>query len=107
MMSKHYVKRAITRTEASCAQEAKRAAKVAYRSGQTINNFYEYPRFYEYLKRKKFQSNECIVRVYKDNIYIWRGKNHNLTTVHPIPDRFVKEMADLRGQYYDENQKQI
>jgi protoheme ferro-lyase len=75
--------------------EAKKIGKRAFTSGQTINEFYKYPKFFNYLKNKKGQSNDCSIRVYRDNIYIWRGKAKSLVTAHPIPDRYIEEMREI------------
>lgn len=75
--------------------EAKRMAKQASASGKTINAFQQYPKFFAYLQNKKDQTNNCRIRVYHDNIYIWRGRNHILVTAHPIPDRYKQEMKEI------------
>lgn len=72
--------------------EAKRLAKCAKVSGNTINHYQKYPRFFSYLRNKKGQANSCFIRIYRDNIFIWRGKNKTLVTAHPIPDRYIEEM---------------
>ena len=75
--------------------DAKRTAKVAWRSGLTINHFQAYPKFFEYLVGKRGQAcNNCSIRIYRGNIYVWRGKHHTLVTAHPIPDRFLEEMSE-------------
>lgn len=75
--------------------EAKKDAKNALIKGQTIADFYNYPRFFDYLIAKRSQTNSCSIRVYKGNIFIWRGRKKILVTVHPIPDRFKEEILSL------------
>lgn len=91
-ISNHSKERIIERTDGIYTKaEAKRIAKQARQSGKTINDFQKYPNFFSYLRNKKSQTNSCTIRVYRGNIYIWRGKNI-LVTAHPIPDRYIKEM---------------
>lgn len=96
MQITYHSKQRITERTEGCENfaEAKRLAKQAKRSGDTINMYQRYPRFFEYLKAKKAQTNSCSIRVYKGNIYIWRGKNI-LVTAHPIPDRYIAEMEEI------------
>lgn len=77
---------------ANSHNDAKKLAKIAFNSGDTINKFEKYPKFFSYLNSRKEESQTCRVRVYRGNIYIWKGKNKTLITTHPIPDRFLKEM---------------
>lgn len=72
--------------------EAKRLAKIAKVSGLTINHFQSYPKFFSYLQRKNNKTNSQIVKVYKGQIFIWKGKNKTFVTAYPIPYRFIKEM---------------
>lgn len=93
-ITRHSKQRIVERTEGvNSFDEAKRVAKQAKRCGLTINQFQIYPKFFAYLQAKKAQTNTCSIRIYRGNIYIWRGKNI-LVTVHPIPDRFIKEMSN-------------
>ena len=71
---------------------AKRVAKIAWHSGRTIGEYNAYPKFFSYLTNKRNQSNTCSIRIYQDNIFIWRGSHRNLVTSHPIPDRYKEEM---------------
>lgn len=98
-ITRHSKERIIQRTE-GCSNfaEAKSLAKLARISGATINQFQLYPKFFAYLQNKKRQSNTCSIRIYRGNIYIWRGKN-SLVTAHPIPDRFIKEMEEYKNEY--------
>ena len=77
--------------------DAKRFARQARISGKPIGNFQRYPKFFSYLQNKKNQTATTRIRVYKDNIYIWRGSNQTLVTVHPIPDRYKEEMKEVDG----------
>ena len=79
-------------------QEAKRIAKIAWRSGKERGYFSKYPKFAAYLANKHNQSHTCSIRVYKGNIFIWRGKSKSLVTSHPIPDRYLEEMAEIDGK---------
>lgn len=89
----HSKQRIVERTEGvSNFLEAKKLAKQAKHSGKTINDFQKYENFFQYLQNKKNQTNSCSIRIYRGNIYIWRGKNKSLVTAHPIPDRYIQEM---------------
>ncbi len=92
-ITKHSKKRIVERDEeVNTFAEAERAAKIAWRSGKTINNFQKYPEFFSYLRNKRDQSTTCSIRVYRGNIYIYRGSNKTLLTAYPIPDRFMEEL---------------
>lgn len=91
-ITKHSKQRIVERTDGiNTFSEAKKLAKQAKKSGKTINDFQRYDNFFSYLQNKKSQTNSCSIRVYRGNIYIWRGKNI-LVTVHPIPDRYQIEL---------------
>lgn len=95
----HSKKRIIQRNETvETVQDAKRIAKIAWRSGKERGYFSKYPKFAAYLANKKSQSKTCSIRIYKGNIYIWRGNNKSLVTSHPIPDRYLEEMAEIDQQ---------
>ena len=99
-LSNHSKERSIERVEGiETVADAKRCAKQAYLYGKTLNNFISYPRFFSYLQNKKNQTRTCSIRIFKDNIYIWRGKgtNKTLITVHPIPDRYKQEMEVINN----------
>jgi hypothetical protein len=92
-VTKHSKQRIIERdTEVHNYAEAKKMAKQALASGKTIKDFQSYPKFSSYLRNKRDQTNDCSIRIYRGNIYIWRGKKKSLVTAHPIPDRYVEEM---------------
>lgn len=93
-LSRHGKERSVERVErVNCFAEAKRNAKIAYRAGKTISYYDSKPQFSAYLQARKRTSNNSTVRVYKNNIYIWRGKHKTLTTVLSIPERFFEELG--------------
>lgn len=96
--SYHARARIVQRDEsANCHNDAKRLAKIAFNSGDTIDRYQKYPLFFSYLSRRRGESATCRVRIYRGNIYIWKGAKKTLVTAHPIPDRFVKEMEEKDG----------
>lgn len=93
-LSKHSKERSVERIgHVNCFTEAKRNAKIAYRSGNPISHYDSKPQFSAYLQSRKRTTNNSTVRVYKGNIYIWRGKHKTLTTVLSIPERFFEELG--------------
>lgn len=95
----HSKERIIQRNETvDTVQDAKRIAKIAWRSGKERGYFTKYPKFFSYLANKQSQSNTCSIRIYQGHIYIWRGKNRSLVTSHPIPERYLEEMAEIDGE---------
>lgn len=80
---------------ANCHNDAKRLAKIAFKSGDTINSYQQYPKFFSYLSSRRNESATCRVRIYNGNIYIWKGSKKTLITAHPIPDRFIREMETV------------
>lgn len=95
-MTQHSKARIVERDNGvNSVAEAKRVAKQAFTAGKTLNHFQRCPTFYYYLQRKRNQTHDCSVRVYRDNIYIWKGKKKSLITMFPIPDRFHKELEAL------------
>lgn len=98
-LSKHSKERLVQRDDkVNSFAEAKKQATIAYRSGKTVGDFQRYPKFFSYLKNKNDQTKTCTLRIYHDNIYIWRGKSKTLITVHPIPDRYKEEMELMDKQ---------
>lgn len=83
---------------ANSHNDAKKLAKIAFNSGTTIDRFQKYPKFFAYLCDRRNESATCRVRVYRGNIYIWKGTQKKLITAHPIPDRFIKEMEAINEQ---------
>lgn len=95
-ISMHSKKRIVERDSAvNSFHEAKRTAKQARVSGKNIGAFQSCPTFFPYLQRKRNQANDCTVKVYHGNIYIWRGSRRTLVTAHPIPDRFKAELEEM------------
>lgn len=104
----HSKKRIIQRNETvNTVQDAKRIAKIAWRSGKERGYFTKYPKFFSYLANKQSQSNTCSIRIYQGHIYIWRGKNRSLVTSHPIPDRYIEEMAEIDRKQEEVNVSDI
>ena len=78
IVSKHSKKRMIERVDTvSSEAEAKRLAKIAFASGKNIAYFQNNPKFADYLRSRKQESNKCIIRVYKGYIYIFFHKPYN------------------------------
>ena len=95
-MSGHSKERSKERVDGvESVSDARKYAKQAWQYGNTINQYIRYPRTFAYLQNKKNQTCTCSLRIYKNNIYIWRGKLRTLVTVHPIPDRYLKEMEEI------------
>lgn len=93
--SYHARARIVQRDESANSHcDAKRLAKIAFKSGDTIDRYQKYPLFFAYLSKRRNESQTCRVRIYRGNIYIWKGSNKTLITAHPIPNRFLKEMED-------------
>lgn len=92
-ITKHSKQRIIERDDGvNYISEAKKVAKLAFTAGKTIADYQKHVAFYEYLKRKKEQTHDCSLRVYRGNIYIWKGRKKSLVTAYPIPNRFKKEL---------------
>lgn len=95
-ITKHSKERIVERTEGvDTFAEAKKVAKLAKACGKTINQFQKYPKFFAYLQNKRNQTNDCSIRIYRDCIFIWRGRTKSLVTAHPIPDRYLEEMKEM------------
>lgn len=98
-LTQHGKERIVERNDTiTSIADAKRIAKIAWRSGKPRGDFAKYPRFFSYLANKQSRSNTCTIRIYKDNIYIWRGRDRSLVTSHPIPDRYLKEMDEINSK---------
>lgn len=92
-ITKHSKERMVERMdEVINFTDAKKMAKIARVSGKTINQFQKYPQFYSYLQNKK-STNTCSIRVYRNKIFIWKGKKA-LITVYGIPEMYIKEMEE-------------
>ena len=103
-LSKHSKRRIVERDiSINYICEAKRLAVQAYQSGAVISEFQKYPKFFSYLQNKRNQTRTCSIRIYHNNIYIWRGRaKKTLVTVHPIPDRYMKEMEEIDSEMVTE-----
>lgn len=89
-ISNHGSQRIVERVKSiNTKEQAKRLAKQALVSGKTIDKFVRHDAFFNYLSRRRHQSNSCSVRVFHDHIYIWRGKNKTLVTAYPVPEKFL------------------
>ena len=98
-MSNHSKERSKERVEGvETNHDARKFAKQAWQYGKHINYFQKHPKFFDYLKQKSMQSRSTHIRIFRDNIYIWRGSTKTLVTVHPIPDRFKEEMEGLNNE---------
>lgn len=73
-------------------EDAKKMEAIAWHSGKTINHFQSYPRTYSYLRYKKNRTNECSIRVYRNNLFIWRGKKRKFVTAYPLPQALLDEI---------------
>lgn len=94
-ISRHSKERLVERdNEINNFYKAKKIAKAAWAYGENINDFAKCPNFFTYLQTKKAQSRSCRIRVYRNNIYIWRGTNkRTLRTAYPIPKRYLEEIG--------------
>ena len=79
---------------------AKRNAKIAYNSGYKIHELAGYcPHITAWMRRKKGQNgNDAKVRLYQNNLYIWRGKKKRLVTVLPLCENFQRELNEFNEQ---------
>lgn len=95
-ITRHGKQRIVERDEGvKSIAEAKQVAKLAFRSGKTINDFQKCKNFSRYLRYKASQTCECSVKVYRGNIYIWKGRQKSLITAYPIPERFHEELEAM------------
>ena len=80
----------------SSAALAKRNAKIAYNSGYKIHQLAGHcPRITAWMRRKKGQNgNDAKVRLYQNNLYIWRGKKSRLVTVLPLYEELQEELKN-------------
>lgn len=98
-ITRHSKSRIVERMDTiSSFQEAKKVAKQAWSSGKTIDRFQGYPNLYNYLVQKANYSRSNSLRVYRNTIFIWRGKKHVLVTAYPIPENFQDEMRRKEKQ---------
>lgn len=94
-ISAHSKQRIIERNqEIGNVAAAKREARQAHSQGSSPDKFRKFPKFYDYLLNKASRSNTCYVKVYHNNVYIWRGKKtKTLVTSYPIPKRYQEELG--------------
>jgi hypothetical protein len=94
-ITKHAKERIKERNESidSC-HLAKRNAKIAYNSGYKIHELArDCPRIARWMQKKKDQNgNSAKVRLYQNNLYIWRSKANRLVTVIPLCKDFQEEL---------------
>lgn len=93
-ITKHAKQRIKERNEnVSSIAMAERNAKIAFRSGLTIGCVDKFSEtLAEYMRNKKRRNgSNATIRIYQNNVYVWRGDNHRLVTVHPIPNIFKEE----------------
>lgn len=79
---------------------AKRNAKIAYHSGYKIHQLAGYcPHITAWMRKKKGQNgNDAKVRLYQNNLYIWRGKKNRLITVLPLHEKHLEELKEAECQ---------
>ena len=79
---------------------AKRNAKIAYNSGYKIHQLAGYcPHITAWMRKKKGQNgNDAKVRLYQDNLYIWKGKKNRLVTVIPLTEENKQELRKAKCQ---------
>lgn len=75
-------------------ENAKRNAKVAFNSGYCIHNLAEScPRTADWMRYKKEKNGRTArVRLYQNNLYLWRGQHKRLITVIPLPKVLREEV---------------
>lgn len=96
IVSHHSRQRLVERVDGiNSVKDAKRMAKQAWISGKTVNNFCSYPTFCNYLERKRGPSQNSSIRVYRGNVFIWRGKSKTLVTAFPVPPKYTEIVKEL------------
>lgn len=101
-ITKHAKERIIERNElVNSVAMAERNAKIAFRSGITIGRVDKLsPELASYMRNKKHRNgSNSTIRIYQNNVYVWRGDNHRLVTAHPVPE-YLKEEAAKVFDYY-------
>lgn len=97
-MSNHALNRLVQRDkEIDYIKEAKRKAKIAYQKGHNIGYYISDEQFYNYLK-SLVRTNTTKIKIYDNLIYIFRGSNKTLVTVHKFPE-FMLERDDKNENY--------
>ena len=79
---------------------AKRNAKIAYHSGYKIYQLAGHcPHITAWMRKKKGQNgNDAKVRLYQNNLYIWKGKKNRLITVLPLHEKHLEELKEAECQ---------
>ena len=75
-------------------EAAKRNAKIAFNSGYCIHQLAEHcPRTADWMRCKKEKNGRTArVRLYQNNLYLWRGTHKNFITAIPLPKILRKEV---------------
>lgn len=81
-ITKHGIKRLKQRNKNQCRNGI---ANIAKKCGKTKRYFDG--EFYEYLLTKS--SRDCIVKAYKNDIYIYARTSKKLITTYPVPKKFI------------------
>ncbi len=79
---------------------AERNAKIAFRSGLTISDVSKVSEaLANYMRAKKRRNgSNATIRIYQNYVYVWRGDNHRLVTMHPLPEKFQEKGPELLAQ---------
>lgn len=99
-ITKHAKERLVERNDSvNSFKMAERNAKIAFRSGYKIHQLArDFPRIAQWMQNKKDQNGGAAkVRLYQNNLYIWRSKANRLITVIPLCEDFQKELEKLNG----------
>ena len=91
-ITKHGIKRLKQRNKNQCRNGI---ANIAKKCGKTKRYFDG--EFYEYLLTKS--SRDCIVKVYKNDIYIYARTFKKLITTYPVPKKFIPTEQYLPVSY--------
>lgn len=98
-ITKHGIKRLKQRNKNQCRNGI---ANIAKKCGKTKRYFDG--EFYEYLLTKS--SRDCIVKVYKNDIYIYARTSKKLITTYPVPKKFIpteQYLLEKEKRYVIEN----
>lgn len=96
-ITQHAKQRIQERNESvNSAAMAKRNAKIAYNSGYKIHQLArDCPRIARWMQKKKDQNGGAAkVRLYQNNLYIWRSKANRLITVLPLCEELQEELKN-------------
>lgn len=98
-ITKHGIKRLKQRNKNQCRNGI---ANIAKKCGKTKRYFDG--EFYEYLLIKS--SRDCIVKAYKNDIYIYARTSKKLITTYPVPKKFIpteQYLLEKEKRYVIEN----